>query len=88
MVNPWAYNATVDEVRAAYAQGAKAVNFLREITPDSGAYIVGDLSFFVSCSKFLNCPRYSRTNRIFMNPTMKVYSISHAHLTIFNQTRC
>lgn len=40
LVNPWAYNATVEEKRAAYARGSKAVNFLRDITPGSGAYLV------------------------------------------------
>ncbi|KAH9484487.1 FAD-linked oxidoreductase [Psilocybe cubensis] len=39
LVNPWVYNATVDVKRATYAQGTKAVNFLRDVTPDSGAYL-------------------------------------------------
>ncbi|PPQ97192.1 hypothetical protein CVT26_000468 [Gymnopilus dilepis] len=39
LVNPWAYNATVEEKREAYAKGTKAVDFLREITPGFGAYL-------------------------------------------------
>ncbi|PPQ89436.1 hypothetical protein CVT25_012815, partial [Psilocybe cyanescens] len=39
LVNIWEYNATIADKQAAYAQGTKAVNFLRDITPDSGAYL-------------------------------------------------
>lgn len=40
LVNPWVYNASVEVKKATYAQGTKAVNFLRDVTPDSGAYLV------------------------------------------------
>ncbi|KAF8910415.1 FAD-binding domain-containing protein [Gymnopilus junonius] len=37
--NTWDFNATLAERKAAYAASSKAANFLREITPNSGAYV-------------------------------------------------
>ncbi|KDR73790.1 hypothetical protein GALMADRAFT_632193 [Galerina marginata CBS 339.88] len=39
LVQPFAYNSTLAEIQATYALGTKAINFLRDITPGSGAYV-------------------------------------------------
>ncbi|KAF8873597.1 FAD-binding domain-containing protein, partial [Gymnopilus junonius] len=39
LTNTWLYNATLAEKKAAYATSSKAADFLREITPTSGAYV-------------------------------------------------
>ena len=39
-VNSWFWNGGLDDRKAAYAAGKKAMDFLREITPDSAAYSV------------------------------------------------
>ncbi|KAF8147579.1 FAD-binding domain-containing protein [Crassisporium funariophilum] len=38
LVNTWFFDSTLADRQAAYAQGTKAANFLRAITPSSGAY--------------------------------------------------
>jgi hypothetical protein len=39
-VNSWFWNGGLEDRKAAYAAGKKAMDFLREITPDSAAYSV------------------------------------------------
>ncbi|KAF8912198.1 hypothetical protein CPB84DRAFT_762123 [Gymnopilus junonius] len=39
LVNSWYWDGTLADRELAYSQSTKAVNFLRDITPDSGAYI-------------------------------------------------
>lgn len=46
LVNSWFWDGKLEDRQLAYSQSTKAVNFLRDITPDAGAYVVrnSDLS--------------------------------------------
>jgi len=41
VLGTWAYNASVEEIRAQYDFVSKLTQMLRDITPGSGAYFVG-----------------------------------------------
>ncbi|KAJ3504745.1 hypothetical protein NLJ89_g7778 [Agrocybe chaxingu] len=38
VVNSWLFDSTLEQRKEAYAQTTKSINYLRDITPDSGAY--------------------------------------------------
>ncbi|KAF9554592.1 FAD-binding domain-containing protein [Agrocybe pediades] len=38
LVNVWMYDSTLEDKKAAYAKSTKAINYLRDVTPDSGTY--------------------------------------------------
>ena len=45
-MNSWFWDGKLEDRQLAYSQSTKAVNFLRDITPGAGAYVVrnSDLS--------------------------------------------
>lgn len=48
LVNSWYWDGTLADRELAYSQSTKAVNFLRDITPDSAAYIVRQMFIVTS----------------------------------------
>jgi hypothetical protein len=51
-VNGWFWDSTLADREQAFEASTKAVNFLREITPDSGAYVVS-VAFSRDCNNGL-----------------------------------